>query len=534
MGRYIGTAGELIIEQWCALSGITANRSEPDRHGWDLHFEMPNLANIALASGLHEANIECKVQVKTTDTKKKTVPVELSNLHSMATSTMPTFYILIELAGGHHVQSAHILHVDDELCSKILERVRRETAKPGKPNLHKKTMSLDFKKGVKILPLNGEGLKAQILKYIGSSQADYVIKKQTFIKSCGFEPQSYKVSFQVDMEHTDTLVKMLLGESASVEVKQVKASVTRFGISEQLHEMQSHTAVMSVSKVVPDGFAKVCFRNRIDGTALEFGFDIYRGGAAACVPEKFRVVRLKSSRFSIDMSMHNNSMNIFFHAREDVACEVNELLKNYKLIKMMTSPSNVSISIETDGHVLAGRLSGVGFEGDFDKSLEMLESATYVKNFYEYHDALDVVPNWFARNGDALVENVSFLRNLTVLNKVHMNFSLADGATDLTEAECVVALPIVLGERCFVSLLAYGGDLTHKGGGSYELVPNKVSVIYRTHFDMEYLVSGRANSDLEEVLDRYEGAGTIVPFIDTYMGPLLENAKRAYAKRLES
>lgn len=336
------------------------------------------------------------------------------------------------------------------------------------------------------------------------------------------------------MEHADTLVQMLLGEKTSVEVKQVKASVTRFGISEQLSEMQSQTAVMSVANVLPDGVAKVCFRNRRDGTSLQFVFDIYRGGAAACVPAKFRVVRLKSSRFSIDMSMHDNSMNMFFHAREDVGCEVNELLKNYKLIKMMTNPSDVSISIDINGDVLTGRLSGVGFEGDFDRSLEMLDSASYVKGFYEYHDALEVIPNWFARNGDALIENVRFLRNLTILNKVHMNFTLADGTTDLTEAECVVALPIVLGERCFVSLLAYGGDLENKGGGSYELVPTRVTVIYKTHFTIDYLVSGKAALDLEEALDSYEGAETIVPFIDTYMGPLLENAKRALGKRTES
>lgn len=196
MGRYIGTAGELIVEQWCALSGITANRSEPDRHGWDLHFEMPHLANIALASGLHESNIECKVQVKTTDTKKKTVPVELSNLRSMATSTLPTFYILIELAGGQQVQSAHLLHVDDELCSRILERIRRETAKPGKPNLHKKTMSLDFKNGAKIQPLNGEGLKSHILKFIGPSQADYVIKNRLTSSRAGLSRRAIRLVFK--------------------------------------------------------------------------------------------------------------------------------------------------------------------------------------------------------------------------------------------------------------------------------------------------------------------------------------------------
>jgi len=530
MGRYIGTAGELIIEQWCALSGITANRSEPDRHGWDLHFEMPNLADLKLANALHEANIECKVQVKTTDTKKKTEPIELSNLRSMATSTLPTFYILIELAGGQQVLAAHLLHIDESICSKVLERIRRETAKPGKLNLHKKTMSLDFKKGVKIQPLNGEGLKSEILKFIGPSQADYVIKKQTFIKSCGFSPQSYKISFQVNVDHADKLVRMLLGDNDSLEVKGLEATVTRFGITEQLNEMRSHTAVMSVTNVLPDGSAKVLFRNRRDGTALEFVFDIYRGGATACVPSRYRVVRLKSQRFSIDMSMHDNSMNMYFHAREDEACDINELLKSYKLIKIMTNPTDVVFRMETEGRVISGGFSGQGFEGDFDKSLEMLEAASYIKNVYNYHDQLKVIPNWFARNGDILVSNARFLRNLTTLNKINLGFTLADGSTDLTEAECLVAIPVVLGDLCFVSLLVYSGNLKNKDGGSYELIPSNVSVIYRTHFTMDYVASGRATLDLEEAADRYESNQTIVPFIDTYMAPLMENAKRSLAK----
>lgn len=530
MRRDIGTAGELIIKQWCALSGITANPSETDRHGWDLHFEIPHLANINLANGLHEANIECKVQVKTTDTKKKTEPVELSNLRSMATSTLPTFYILIEMAGGQQVQAAHLLHIDEKISSKILERIRHETAKPGKLNLHKKTMSLDFKMGVKIQPLNGEGLKSEILKFIGHSQADYVIKKQIFIKSCGFEPGSYKINFQVNMNHADKFARILLGDNHSLEVNSLEATVTRFGISEKLNELQSHSAIMSLSNVLPDGLVKARFRNRRDGTALDFSFDLYRGGAAACLPSKYRVIRFKSQRFSIDMSMHNNSMNMYFHAREDVACELNELLKNYKLIKMMTNPSDVNFSMEIEGKVLTGKFSGTGFEGSFDNSLEMLEAASYIKSFYNYHDALEVIPNWFAHNGNNLISSATFLKNLTTLSKVNMAFTLANGCTDLSEAECLVAIPVVLGKLCFVSLLVYSGNLNNKGGGSYELIPSKVTVLYKTHFTMDYLVSGKAILDLEEAAENYEGAQTIVPFIDTYMVPLVEDAKRALAK----
>lgn len=530
MARYIGTGGERIIEYWCELSGITANRSEPDRHGWDLHFEMPHLANIKSAAGLHESNIECKVQVKTTDTKKKTEPITLSSLRAMATSTLPTFYILIELAGGQQVMAAHLLHIDNAHCAKILERIRRETAKPGKKGLHEKTMTLNFKNGVKILPLNGDGLKAEILRFIGPSQADYVIRKQEFIKSCGFDPNSYKISFQVDTEHAEKFVKMLLGEPHELEVKQIKGTLTRFGIAEELTDLCSDTAVMRLGDIVPDGVAKVVFRNRTTGTALEFGFDIYRGGAASSVPARFRVVRLKSQRFSIDMSMYDSSMNIFFHAEEHIESDIADLLKHYKLIKMMTRPSDVDISIQSDGKTLTGKLGGTGFEGDFDASIDMLEAANYLKNFYGHHESLKVAPNWFARNGHILVSHATFLKNICGLKKVVIGFTLADGYENLKEAECIVAMPVVIGETCFAGLFVYGGQLNNKGGGTYEIIPDKVDVIYKTQFTVEYLASGNAVRDLEQAVDRYEGAETIVPFIDKFMDPVVEGAKRALGK----
>jgi len=533
MGRYIGSGGERIIQYWCELSGITANRSDPDRHGWDLHFEMPQLASIINASGLHEANIECKVQVKTTDTKKKSEPISLSSLRAMATSTLPTFYILVELAGGQQVMAAHLLHIDESHCSKILERIRRETAKSGEVNLNKKTMTLDFRKGVKILPLNGEGLKTEILKCIGPSQSDYVTKKQTFIKHCGFDPDSFKVNFRVDNAHTEKFVKMLLGEVDSLEVKAVEGTVTRFGISEPLVELQSDTAIFSFSNIIPDGFAKVVFRNRKTGTALDLGFDIYRGGTIACVPAKFRMVRLKSEHFTIDFYIHGNSMNISFHAGEGIEQDIAELLKNYKLIKMLTFPSDVDFSIAIEDKSVSGRFSGAGFVGEFDRYLEILESACYVKNFYEYHSPLKVLPKWLARNGHLLIDGAKFLKDFSTPDKVTLEFTLADGAGDLTNTECVVALPILVGSVCFVGLFVYGGNPVSRGDAIYELNPTKVEMIYKTHFTIEYLASGKAVRDLEDAVNRYEGAGTVVPFIDIYMDPLVASAKRALSTEIE-
>lgn len=525
MARDIGTAGEAWVMQWCALSGITANKSQVDRFGWDLHFEIPHSADVSQADGLHQADFECKVQIKTTDSKKTTEPVELSNLRAMATSTLPAFYILLSLGGGDHVVSARLLHVDDALCEKILKRIRIETAKPGKLNLNKKTMTLDFKKGAEIVPPGGEALKALIQNYIGPSQADYVVHKQAFLKTTGYESKAFQVQFQIDLNSAEKFARMLLGDNESVEVKSLDTTVTRFGISEKLIGLRSDTAIMRVSNILPDGAAKVLFRNRITGATVELDFDIFRGGAVGCLPPEYRVVRLKSTCFSIDMSLHKKSMTMVFDANKESSYDVTELLKNYKLVKLLSNPSEVDIRISYEGNSLEGNLGGEGFVGNFERTIEMLESTIYVKNYYDYYDKIRLSLRWFEHFGGNVINYKKLIGGCAKLDSI--SFALQDAGDVVSDVDCIFAFPIVLDGKCFVSLIVYSGRASHEGHGRYQLVPTKMLVIYKTYFSIEALASGSAMRDLEQAAIRHESDVVVLPFITHYMDNVVANAKRA-------
>lgn len=84
----------------CTDSGVTANKSQTDRHGWDVFTELEQDRGYLNQLTLHESIITGTVQVKSTTTKKLTVDVTLSNLRKMATSPLPSFNVLVDYSNG--------------------------------------------------------------------------------------------------------------------------------------------------------------------------------------------------------------------------------------------------------------------------------------------------------------------------------------------------------------------------------------------------------------------------------------------------
>ncbi|NJL69034.1 MAG: hypothetical protein HC894_24655 [Microcoleus sp. SM1_3_4] len=81
--RDIGRMGENIFQFWCNSVGLTANGSKVDKRGWDCFVEFPNNSSGVIPRDLVPKPIECKVQVKSTDLKKKGEDIKLSNLESL-------------------------------------------------------------------------------------------------------------------------------------------------------------------------------------------------------------------------------------------------------------------------------------------------------------------------------------------------------------------------------------------------------------------------------------------------------------------
>lgn len=519
--RDLGNAGEAKIQEWCSLAGITVNKAGIDRHGWDLFFEMSNQFDLTTAAGLHEPDYECKVQVKSTDGGVKSLPIELSNLRAMATTSLPSFYLLLDYGGGDSPKSAHLLHIDDGLCEKILGRIRSETAKSKSVKLNKKKMSLGFETAVSISPLNGAGLKAAIVSSIGASQSSYVKRKQQHLASVGFGSDAYSVKFQIDNNDMQQFVAMALGDKARVPVKEFKTFLTRFGIKEELPIPVSDTAMVSITDAGPTEYGRIVFKNKISGTKSEWEATVLRGALGVWIPEQYRTLRLRAGKFSMDIGNNLKSFKFSVDEDESSPCGISELRKFYQLMSMFESPSDIAMSIFIQGHELKARLGGEGLRGGFDQALLALKAAQRVQEEFDNYDEILISPSELSSKQYIIRNYLNFISERDGKVSARLTFKVVD--QEIESAECLIPLILVMGNKCFASLCVLSGDLAQQSEGSYVLDVTRQRQTYKTYCDTDLDSLKHMAAELQEQADRYEGTVTVVDLTSRYTEPLIES-----------
>ena len=521
--RDLGTAGELAVQKWCALSGITATEPDLDRYGWDLLFEIPSIHDVKTARGLHEPGIECKVQVKSTDGITRTQSIELSNLRAMATSSLPTFYLLLEFNSTADPVAGYLLHMDEYHCEKVLKRIRKETVKPGGFRLNHSKMNLKFTSAMKITPLDGEGLKAALAKSIGTSQASYVTNKQNMLSRIGYEDGNFKVKFDIDKKDIQQFVEMTLGTRASLPITNFKSFLTRFGITEELPEFKSDTALISVTNVKYDYEGKATFRNQSTGECIIYNVKVYQAGFGNWAPPEYRTIRLKADRFNIDVYTHKNSFKIWFHDGDESAADIKDLLKSYRFMQLMSAPKNIIMELLIDNIDFKGKLSGDGFSGGFDYAIQTLESTLRIQHFFDLYDRLLVTPFEIESIADRIINLSKFLYLPDSKIDMTVEFHLHGASSKILEAECILPVSISFGGTQFVALYVLSGDLDNISEGAYTLRAKQRKLLYKTYFNSPISKASEVFDQIKKVASEYRSEVTVIDLSDKPILPKIKD-----------
>ena len=516
--RDLGGAGEGIVESWCSIAGITANRSLKDRYGWDFIFEMQSPNDIRSAAGLHESNIECKVQIKTTDGDARSQQITLSNLKAMATTPLPAFYLLLEYAQGLEPVGAFLLHVDNEHCEKILKRIRMEASRPGKLDLNKKKMSLKFTDEMQISPLNGEGIRSAIMRYVGNSQGKYVEQKQHFLRSAGYGDGAISVHFEIKDSNLQKFVSMVQGHGGKIEVQRVASFETRFGVQEERVELRSETAIIEVSNVVPDSSGELRFRNKLSGEQYAFEVDVYRAGSASWIPPHLRTIRLKAQYFQVELGVNTNTLNISFDDIYDQKVDAFDLLKMFRFMNFLKTLDGTEMAMRFGDINTGGTLSGDGLTGDFEKEIKLLERMQAAKEYYNYYDPLLITENNFTKFFEAISAHHKVITDQA--ETMSISFTLPD--SDIDSAECLVGLPLIVGDICFVSLHAFTGLLEKKENNTYCLDVKTSKPIYRTYIRVNEISDSSVLADLKAAGDAYKSDLVKIDMSQMYVTEAIE------------
>ncbi|PWE46189.1 hypothetical protein C9I50_00465 [Pseudomonas prosekii] len=517
--RDLGEAGEAAFSAWCAISGITANKSIKDRHGWDVFIEFESELDPCDAFEMHEPLIECKVQIKSTDARKRALPVTLSNLKAMATTPIPSFYVLLEFDESEAPVRAFVLHVGDDLISEILSRIRKSTRRNPTNNLHKKTMQLKFPSNTEVVPLSAANIKLAIIKAIGKSAASYSKKKLSFLASSGFEEKSHVVNFTLEgAENFEEFVKMQLGYSGKTEVQNISSHVTRFGVSNENLLFRSETAILQITHVSPDGRGFIEFKDRATGLNLSFPMELFRGGLASWIPEHHKKLRISTDRLDIQISRQLKKLLINFNFNADVPYEVSEQIKFYKFCSMLDKPENVSVNIIMDGHSLKGKLNNensVTMEHeDYSMVITTLKSLQSIQSHFEFHGALHISLTELQNNKKLILNYAKILRPDT--SEITFRLNIPESMQSEKNVECIHVIAFTLANISFLEVIVLKGTLEHADGHTYTLDVQGVQSLYRTT-SIHQETKMHLKSDVQSTAANYTSDAPIIDLTEDFI-----------------
>lgn len=496
--RDLGAAGENYFSAWCAASGMTANKSVSDMNGWDVFVEIDQSADRFDPESIHEGLIESKIQIKSTDGSKKFVDVELSNLKKMATTALPSFYVLMEFDGSESPKNAYLLHVDSALSSKILKRIAELFAQDAKVKLNKKNMRLNFTDS--ITPLTATKLKEMILSHVGPSYLSYIDQKRNHLLSAG--NGSHKVNFTITGDDTlKELIDISLGKKGGIEVNNVHGSTLRFGIATDLPKLKSDTAILEMPDVMPDAKGSLSFRDKTSGRTLKFPVDLYRSVFNAWIPDNLRKIRIDANLFEIQLSHQAKLITITINMDKIEDFEIENSLKAFKLIHMLWKPGNVSITFDFDG--ISARANFNPTEGFSDQThvIVILERLVKIKKHFELEDQLYVAPTEINANLRQLTQIEDLINGN--LEKILLSFPLDTGPDPKTEVECFYVVSLELGGHLFIELVVFYGQIQSPEAGKFSLVPTEKRTLYKTVVKIDDIEQQSLQEEIINSINQY-------------------------------
>lgn len=517
--RDLGAAGENYFSAWCAAAGMTANKSVSDMNGWDVFVEIDNNKNNNDLEKIHEGLVETKIQIKSTDGNKKWVDVELSNLKKMATTTLPSFYVLMEFDKGDTPTNAYLLHVDNSLAGVILKRISQLSAQDAKVKLNKKKMRLKFTDC--IIPLTPQKLKEMILDCIGSSHLAYMDIKRDYLRTAGYEEGGHQVKFSISGDDQfQKLIDMSLGKKGHIEISNIHKTKLRFGVSIEHSSFSSDSAILELPNVLPDAKGAVTFRDKTSGRSLTFPIDLYRGIFNSWIPSELRKIRLDCNLFEIQLFDHGKTLNFTVNTDIIESFEIEENLKLFRLINMLGEPGNVRMTLSFPEMTTNANLTPSKGFADCSQQLTILEKITKIKKHFEFDGNLFLSPSKIDEKL-ALINQVNFIIDGRC-DVIKLTFSLDIEPKLSPETDCFYVLFFELDNYLFVELLFFVGKLSKSEEGRYIFVPDKKTTFYKTVLQADDFNKETLKDDLLASMARHESSNNMIDLVPSFISNALK------------
>ncbi len=305
----LGRMGESTFSLWCADSGLIPNGSQVDETGWDFFVEFPFDSSIS-CSEIHKPAYECKVQVKATDKKERKLSIKLSNLRRLITAQMPAFFVFIEFDGKNSAQNAFVVHVDNELISKVLKRLHEVEQSDENNNFNKRTMTISYDESHRLNNLDGASLKERFSDHIGGDIAEYISRKKAHLESTGFEDGFAQITFTTEGENNlKMLIDVSLGIEKQVDISHFRGINTRFGIACKTPFVDNEGGKLEMPNLKPNAKGFVRFKKDKLSAGLSFESRLYLSPFSLMVPNELKKMRVEGEFFDLKFNPYTGHVS---------------------------------------------------------------------------------------------------------------------------------------------------------------------------------------------------------------------------------
>ncbi|SDS63449.1 hypothetical protein SAMN05216496_2038 [Pseudomonas sp. Z003-0.4C(8344-21)] len=496
----IGAGGEHFFMGFCSVDGVTANKSSADKHGWDVFVEVEQETGELTLMTLHEPIIAGKVQVKSTRTTSLKVDVTLSNLRKMATSPLPSFYVLMDFSQGPHPQRAFIRHVDEPLIREILQRVNTHIIAGKAERLHKLTLRVDFGLGREIRLSEPSTFKSEILRAIGSSPAKYTDKKSMFLKNVGFEDGCHAMHFQLEgMGNLTAFVNATLGMGGSVELQNMQFSTTRFGQVDPRSRTELSAGIMELTPVAPAAKGTLTFRDLSSGVSALVEASAFFSPMHEWLPKSLKKIRIDCGTFDWLMNEDGSSAQFTATLDPELPIHLDGLANFFQIVCLLRRPESLSIEMDfygTQSSVIVKR--GVVLP-DYSRALETADLLMGMKSFFADREHLTISATELIHCDQNIRAISGFLNRKT---GARISFRFVE-AHDPFEAACLVPLALRVGGKCYVAVIAIFGDMSRSEQGRYTVATTDFDVLYKTVLRENELNTDKILLRLEPIMTNY-------------------------------
>lgn len=512
--RDLGLMGESIFSLWCADAGLIPNGSQIDKTGWDFFVEFPFNSGFSPRE-IHKSPFECKVQVKATDKNDRKLPITLSNLRRLITAQMPAFFVFIEFDGKDTAQKAFVVHVDNDLISKVLKKLHKIEQSPEENNFNKRKMTIYYDESNVLDQPNGNCLKKCLLTHMGNNISKYIENKKSHLESTGYENGFAQITFTtVGEDNLKSLIDVSLGLEKEVEVSKIKGVDTRFGILSDNPLLSSDACKLAMPNLAPTAKGKIRFKEDRFSSGLVFECKFYNSPFNIMVPNELIKFRVEGDFFDLKFSPYTGEASYSFSFGEGVRLEVNKFRDAVRLLNILfASGKKIIAELIVDGFPKFEFSVGCNVhEFEFSRELKALDSAVKVISSFEYTDFVDISFEEISRYGSKICQMEEVLFSSSKLFRVEFGVD-GEGYDPSKDTACLFLVSTPIGSHIFGVIAVLTGGVEQIENGRFRLLTKDIAIERRIVSERdeaipnEYLVS--VIDDIEKRYDENYSVVTI-------------------------